>query len=219
MLTISGEDVKILLHKLRVSKVPIHAAGATLGQEHIGPLRRRLENTSDQIIIVDFSGIQSATASYLKATILWLIESARLSASGELNRSGARGPHDPLALPIYPLVAGLNAEVRNELDDILLAYRTPCLETLDHSDQKILRAILHGTLDNALSDTLAVLTQCGSATATSLHDRFHDRKISATGWNNRLADLHELRLALRRKVGRQWLYEPVAAEVKNGREG
>ena len=148
-----------------------------------------------------------------------MIQSARLNASDALNRACARGPHDPLALSIYPLVAGLNPEVRNELDDILLAYRMPCLEALKHSDRKILRAVLHGTLDDALSDTLAVLTQCESATATSLHDRFHDRKISATGWNNRLADLHQLRLALRRKVGRQWLYEPVAAEVKNGREG
>lgn len=209
----------LLIHKLNPSRASVHASGATLGQEHLRPLRQRLRDEGGDIVVLDFSGIESATASYLKATIVWLIQSARLSVTDGLNYGRAPGPHDPVPLAIYPLVAGLTTEVREELNDVLPTYRLPCLETLKHSDRRVLRAALHGPLDDALSDTLRALTECGSGTASSLHVRFQDRKISTTGWNNRLADLHQLRLAVRRKVGRQWLYEPVAAEVTNGREG
>ncbi len=212
----------MLVHKLNPAEKPIHATGATLGQEHLKALRQRLQNTGDniteEIVVVDFSKIKSATASYLKATIVWLIQCARLNANDGLNHSQSSGPHELVPLPIYPLVAGLTAEVRSELDDVLPAYRLPCLEMLKRSEGKILRAALHGPLDDALADTLRVLTKCGAATASSLQNRFKDRGISTTGWNNRLADLYKVRLAVRKKVGRQWLYEPVAVEVKNGRE-
>lgn len=223
ILTLSGEDVSLLVHKLNAGDKPIHAAGATLGQEHIRRLRERLQNKgekiAEQIVVVDFSGIKSATASYLKATIVWLIHCGRLSVSNGFNHSQASGPHDVVPFPIYPLAGGLTSEVRGELDDVLPAYRLPCLEMLRRSEEKILRAVLHGPLDEALADTLRVLTKSGAATASSLQDRYKDRGISTTGWNNRLADLYALRLAVRKKIGRQWLYEPVAAEVKNGREG
>jgi hypothetical protein len=211
--------MNLLIHKLNPSEVPVHATGATLGQEHLRSLRQRLREEGGEIVVLDFSGIESATASYMKATIVWLIQSARLSVTDGLNHGRAVGPHDPVPLAIYPLIAGLSTEVREEIDDLLPAYRLPCLETLKYSNRKILKAALHGPLDDALSDTLRVLTECGSGTASSLHDRFKDRGISTTGWNNRLADLYQLRLAMRRKIGRQWIYEPVAAEVKNGREG
>jgi hypothetical protein len=210
--------MKLVVHRLNSSKKPMHAAGATLGQEHLGPLRKRIQNGAGEIVIVDFSGIESATASYLKATIVWLIQSARLVVGNGVNHGAARGHHDPIPLSIYPVVAGLAADVREELDAVLPGFRLPCLETLKRSDQKIQTGLLHGPLDQALLDTLRALTECGSGTASSLHQRFPDRKISTTGWNNRLADLHMLRLAMRRKEGRQWLYESVAAEVKNGRE-
>lgn len=210
--------MNIIAYRLNQSPKPIHVAGATLGQKHIELLRKRIQNGADEIVIVDFSGIESATASYLKATIVWLIQSARLALTNGVNHGAPHGPHDPIPLSIYPVVAGLGADVREELDAVLPGYRLTCLETLKRSERRIQTAVIHGPLDHALQDTLRALTECGSGTASSLHKRFPDRKISITGWNNRLADLHMLRLAMRRKEGRQWLYEPVAAEVKNGRE-
>jgi len=194
----------------------VHAAGATLGQEHVQPLRKQLQNADDDIVVLDLSRIESATASYLKATVIWLIQSAKLAAVDGRESRAPRGAHDPVPLRIYPLVTGLSADVREELDAVLPGFRLPCLEALQYSKDRISRASLHGPLDDAGSDTLKVLSQCGSATAASLCDQFADRKISATGWNNRLADLYALRLARRRKEGRQWVYELVATEVVNG---
>lgn len=214
--------MSLLVHKLNSARSSLHATGATLGQEHLRSLRSLVEkpdtNVTDKIVVLDFSNIKSATASYLKATIIWLIQCARLSATDGLNHNHTASAHQLVPLPIFPLVTGLTEEVRGELDDVLLAYRLPCLETLKHSDRKVIRAALHGPLDDALADTLGVLTKSQSATASSLQDKFRDRGISTTGWNNRLADLYLSRLALRRKIGRQWLYEPVAAEVENGRK-
>jgi len=210
--------MRLLVYPLNPSKESVHVAGATLGQEHLKPLRKQIKNGDDNIVVLDFSRIESATASYLKATIIWLLQSGKLGATAVRDQTRARGADDPVPLAVYPAVTGLEAEVREELDAVLPSYRLPCLETLKHSDRKILKAALHGPLDEALRDTLFALTQCGSGTASSLCQRFTDRGISTTGWNNRLADLHALRLAMRRKEGRQWVYEPIAAEVRNGRE-
>ena len=210
--------MRVIFHGLNPSRKVIQvAAGATLGQEHLRPLREKIQNADGEIVVLDFSRIRAATASYLKATIIWLIQSGRLSAIDDMGQPAPHSPQDPIPLAIYPLATGLDADVRHELDAVLPSHRLPCLEALKHSDRKILTAALHGPLDDALSDTLKVLTQCGSGTASSLCRRFEDRKISASGWSNRLADLHMLRLAMRRKEVRQWLYEQVSAEVRNGR--
>jgi hypothetical protein len=210
--------MRVLVHQLNPSAKSVPAAaGATLGQDHIRPLRERIHSSDEEVVVLDFSGIESATASYLKATIIWLIQCGRSSTRIRRN-SAPYGAHDPIPLAIYPAVIGLTNDVREELDAVLPGYRLPCLEVLRLSRGKILRAALHGPLDEALSDTLSALTQSGSGTASSLCELYPDRKIMTTGWNNRLADLHELRLATRKKEGRQWVYKPVAVEVRNGRE-
>lgn len=212
--------MSLIVHKLNPTEQRIHAAGSTLGQDHIKPLLSRLqkqtEQPNDQVVVLDFSGIISATASYLKATILWLIQCARMSTNNGSRQHQISGSYELFPVPIYPVAGNLEQEVRDELDDVLPTYRLPCLEVLRRSKEEVLTAALHGPLDEALTDTLRVLTKSGPATASLLQDRYQDRGISTTGWNNRLADLYVLRLAVRKKRGRQWVYESIAAEVRNG---
>jgi hypothetical protein len=122
-----------------------------------------------------------------------------------------------VTINVFPLVANVNAEVSEELDQVLTLQELPCLEVVSADDKNIGIAKLRGPLDRALRDTLRVVMDLGSVTATSLSERFAaDTRIATTAWNNRLSDLCVRRLVRRRKVGRQWVYEPVARQVHLG---
>jgi hypothetical protein len=206
----------VLIHRLSTQERRLHVAGATQGHEHLRHLLPHLQRRQGEIVVLDFTGIESATASYLKATILWLIQCAVLPPSpGGRSSLYERGPYDLRPLDIYPVVAQLGEDVREELDAVLPGYRLPCLEAVRHSEHQISQGVLHGPLDAALADALDVLTASRGGTATFLCER-SGGAISVTGWNNRLAELHSLRLATRRKEGRQWVYEPIIAEVSRG---
>lgn len=212
-------------------------AGAIPGQQHLKPLLDQLGSGpgSDEpgmTVLLDMKGVETVTASYLKATFLYLLRRAGALELGVL-RSLERGSErtvearDPAAeveragedtLNIFPMVAGLSPDVREELDDLLLLRKLSALEVmeLEESEQagseRILQARLRGVSGGIVADTLKILMREGEATASQLFER-HGGGINVTGWNNRLADLHRLRLARRRKEGRFWIYRPVAEEI------
>jgi hypothetical protein len=197
----------------------LHVAGATLGELHLEPLRATLQRSAavveaaglGEIVVLDFAGIESATASYVKATVIGLLRAGAASA-------GAR-PADgaPVALNIFPVMKGLNDELRAELRDVAEAQEVPWLEVVELRADGIARARLYGPLDRALRDTLEIVTRRTRATATMLHaDHPRTPPISITAWNNRLSDLHARRLLRRERDGRQWTYLPLADEVTYG---
>ena len=63
--------------------------------------------------------------------------------------------------------------------------------------------------------TIAALGRLGRASAVELHAA-EGSKLAATAWNNRLYELSRLRVAMRTKVSRQFVYELVAPEVSYG---
>lgn len=192
--------------------------GATMGEAHRAPLVCELEadpiardlDGPGEIVVLDFDGIESATASYLKATLLWLLGRSGSAASSVPDAANA-------PLNVYPVVAGLNAEVSGELDELLRGHGRSCLELVRMVGDEILSARLRGPLDKTLRETLAILTEAGCATATELHQRYpQERPITVTAWNNRLSDLTTRRLARRTRQGRQWLYQALSREVSDG---
>lgn len=195
------------------------AIGATLGQDHLAPLVRSLRSDPDltvgpgEIVVLDFSGLEAATSSYLKATILWLVEAGRLAAGGEQTPGE---PRAPAPLNVFPVVTGLSAEIREELNDVLLSRSMPCLEASHYDDISIQQARLLGFLDVEKLSTLEILVREHETTAPRLHEKYASTGIGATGWNNRLTALHRLRLARRTKQGRQWVYSSLAKEVMRG---
>lgn len=202
-----------------------HAWGATLGQQHFEPLfdilfreaaRSGKENSPviGELIVVNFNGIESCTASYLKATIVRLLRSGQLAATGY---SGDPDDSDgPTPMDIYPMVANLTNEVAEELDEVFKRRGLPCLEAVEWCANNVTKAKLHGGLDRVLVSTLQMLIQQEAATASLLHEKYPAENINVTGWNNRLSDLHRVRLAKRTKQGRYWVYTPVVMEVING---
>lgn len=166
-------------------------------------------------VVLDFSGVVSATASYLKRSLLWLHECARLAAEGKL-----AGPSDdpPIPLDICIFVAGLEGDVRAELDDVLFQHNRTCLEVVAENAESVVSSRILGPLDPALMKTLDALLNVGQATATELHqaDNSPERqKVSVNAWNNRLNDLYCKRLVRRTKVGRHWVYEPATKEIQH----
>lgn len=201
----------------------VNAYGATLGQEHMEPLqemiRQRLcgeggrQVMPTETVLLDFSGIESTSASYLKALVLPLLTYREPTPSEKAGRSDSTFD---LPQGIFPLVTGLTQEVREELEEVLRARSLPCLEALDWSQDRVCCAHLLGGMESVLVTTFLLLIREKAASATQLYCKYQGEQITITGWNNRLADLHRLRLATRRKEGRQWIYEPITAEVDNG---
>jgi len=192
--------------------------GASMGEEHLAPLVREIDadpaardmDGPGVVVVLDFSGIESATASYLKATLLWLL--GRSGNVASTAPGGASGPWN-----IYPMVAGLNAEISEELEELLHRHERPCLELLRDNETAIFAVRQRGPLDQMLRATLLLLADVGGATATELHQRFpQPRPITVTAWNNRLSELNVRRLVRRTKHGRQWWYQTLAQEVVNG---
>lgn len=208
-------------HSLKATAPAVtHAIGATQGEEMLRPLLQSLTADADglvagsgELVILDFAGIQSATASYLKATIIRLLKLSQCAA--EEATSGRPGESIP-PLNIYPCVHGLSDEVRDELREVLASQRCVCLEASAWNATQATRAALYGPLETPLWNTLQKLTSTGGATASSLCDSNPEESINVTAWNNRLADLFRSRLVRRVRQGRPWLYTSIAGEVHRG---
>jgi hypothetical protein len=206
-------------HRLtRAGEDDVRVYGATMARNDLRPLVEGLvqtgASTDDALdVVLDFTGIVSATSSYLKRTILWLYDCARLAAEG----GRPEASEDPaIPLNIYVFTTGLTDEVRAELREVLRLYNRTCLEVPSDAAESLCQALVLGPLDLSLRKTLDALVRRRAGTATELHQAHasdHER-ITVNAWNNRLSDLFCKRLARRSKEGRHWVYEPVLPEVQ-----
>lgn len=189
-----------------------HAYGATLGQELIATAEPRIRAASeeDTLLLLDLSEVLSVTPSYLKATLL--------SAAGPY-RSEAQPPSpiantavNPKAVNLYAAVTGCSRDVAVDVHEFFQGRGLPILHITKRRAEHLLAAQVLGTLDPLLLKTLAALVEQRSATAAQLAER-SDESISINGWNNRLADLHSLRLVARRREGKFWMYSPIVEKI------
>lgn len=192
-----------------------HLYGASVGEVHRNRVLERVgtPQAPGELVVLDFRGVQAVTASYLKANLFWLMEAgARTQVdAGVLDDGG------PPPLHVYPMVANLTDEVRAELRELLLARGRCCIEARDFSTHVVSRGELHGPLDRVLEDTVKILSALKKpVSALDLDAMRKDDRVKATGWNNRLAQLHGLRLVQRKKENRQWMYRLIAEEVRRG---
>ncbi len=185
-----------------LSKSTPHLAGATNGEQHLGRIAEWLD-ADDETVLFDFTGIETATSSYLKALLFAFFEETQRSGSG-VNLK-----------PAFPVLVRIPAIVSEEVSQLASFAGRQLVEGVKVHEEEILVGRLHGNLEPALDATLKALIGKGSATATDLHADA-DGRIAITAWNNRLADLYAKRLAKRRRVGKQWIYEPIAREFDNG---
>lgn len=187
--------------------VSTHLAGFTRGEAHLAIIIEQLRASSaaadpdgdGEVLVLDFDGIEFVTGSYVKATLLALLELGRKSA---LREEGG--------LNVFLLVANAGDEVLGEIHDVMVANGAQVLSVASTSTMR--RARLLGRLDAALDAALRAIAKHPLATATQLKEA-NTEAVSATAWNNRMADLLDRRLVRRRRAGRQNFFVPLADEV------
>jgi hypothetical protein len=189
-----------------------NALGATLGQDCIEKVLPGLEAATDDDIalILDLTGIQAVNASFLKATAFWAFQCGQASVKQQPRTSDERWAVRPLR--VFPAVTGCSGEVMSDVDDFFSGRQLPILHVDERTADRMIKGHLLGRLDPVLEKTLTGLVAAGEATAAELAATSDDA-ITLNGWNNRLADLHLLRLARRRRRSKFWVYTPTTKHI------
>lgn len=195
------------------------AAGATMGIDHfnaivtqIAPALEKAEG--ETIIFLDFSGIDDATPSYIKATVLALHQCGR-----RYLREITLGEHAEVAelsRPLNIIVGVLNAsqQVQDCINEVFARRELAVLAGAHVTDERFDEAVVLGALDMKIFETLQ--SACGLdefQAADLLEKNKPTESILVTGWNNRLAELHRQRLLLRRTEGRTNRFRSFANKV------
>jgi hypothetical protein len=141
---------------------------------------------------LNFAGIEVATASFLRDSVIAFRDYGRLS------------------LPkIYPVVANLTPAVTEELEFFVRARSEVLWSCCLSADGRVDAARLIGDLDPAQRQTFDAVRELGATSAPELAIRFADPRIGATAWNNRLSALASKGLLVERRRGKTKSFSPV----------
>lgn len=148
-------------------------------------------------VFLDFDGVEVATSSFLRESVLGFREATRTRRSN-----------------LYPVVSNANPTVKEELTD-MLRLRSEAMLSCNLSDEGSAREVeLLGSLDPKHRQTLDLVLRLGETDAgTLLRDYGEDDAVSRTAWNNRLATLAGLGLLVEVSQGRTKRYKPVLEKV------
>jgi hypothetical protein len=174
-------------------------AGANSGKVALRRLLEMLtvEPDTAQPLFVDFRGIDVATASYLRESVV-----------GFRNVIRDRDSH------YYPVIANANDSIRDELVELARA-RGDVFVTCDLAkDGKTSRVALVGELEAKQRLTFDLVRQHGETDAGELMREYGKREKTqhATAWNNRLSSLASLGLIVEQREGRLKRYRPLFKE-------
>lgn len=111
---------------------------------------------------------------------------------------------------IFPLLAHFPGNWLDELE-LVAQVNDQCFPLVESTRLPVRSVKVIGSIDDYLKLTLQSIAEVEAATGAQLARL--QPKIQATAWNNRLKELHDKRLLVRRKEGRQQIYSPLAEEV------
>ena len=150
-------------------------------------------------LLLDYSAIDIATASYVRESVYAL--------KSYLRNSGSK---------FYPVVANANEKVREELAVIADARNDVLLAVETDASGAVTRQIIIGSLDPKQAMTFERVTELKRTDAGTLMERFgsEEKTTSTTAWNNRLAALVARGLILEYTRGRAKFYQPLFTEVR-----
>ena len=168
-------------------------SGAVAGRRLLGALIADTPSAATPTCsVLDFSGIEVATASFLRESVIAFRDYARKSLPN-----------------IYPVVANLNPVVAEELD-FYVRSRGDALWCCDLDAQgKVVAARLIGDLDPVQRATFNAVLETGTVSAPELALRFADAGIGPTAWNNRLSALASKGLLVERRLGKSKAFRPL----------
>jgi len=162
-----------------------------MGRNHYALFAAEILGKREESACFDWSGIELATGSYLKAAYLPIF----------------RSPH---GIPIF--TTGINRETRDEIELALQTETRPIFFLETKSKTKLPGLSFLGHLDDAYQRTLSALTRHDDASASELYSESIgiSPQIGKTAWINRLTRMYEMGLIHRTKVGKGYRYSAIA---------
>lgn len=187
-----------MIHKIKIARELKNTflQGRPLGRFHFPILCSLLTKTNiNDLVQLDFDGVELVTASWINEAIAPLIEWA----------CGARND-------LFPVLINVNSDWFDELS-VVSELTHKCFLVGEGKDGE-LSAILIGKLDVGQRETFDAAISMVEVTGAMLEKSGCNPAVQATAWNNRLRDLYQKRLLKRKKVGREQIYTPVVREVQ-----
>jgi hypothetical protein len=183
------------INLLKVCGSPV-LAGALNGRVTLGRLLEATATEADtpEPIFLNFSGIEVATASFLRESVLAFRDIIR----------GRRSHY-------YPVVANLDALVQDELIELLKPRGGVLMTCTLADDGTVSDPAPLGELDPKQRMTFDLVLQRGETDAGALMREFgvSEGVKHTTAWNNRLASLAALGLVIEQSQGRAKRYRPL----------
>jgi hypothetical protein len=191
---ISDVRVKMILNMAVLGEGPV-LSGATTGRAVLADLLKASVKEPSVVtpILLNFESVDVATSSFLRESVLAFRDAIRSRRSN-----------------YYPVIANINADVREELED-LLSRRSGVLMSCVLKDGEVTVTSLIGELDPKQRLTFDLVQERRETDAGELMRDFAatDRVKSPTAWNNRLASLALLGLVAEISQGRSKRYRPI----------
>lgn len=174
-------------------------AGARVGRQTLARLLDRIgdEPMEGGLLFVDFEGIEVATASYLRESVVEFRDAIR-----------RRWSH------WYPVVANAGKSVLEELG-VLVASRRDVLVCCElDRDGRPSNPFLLGDLEPKQRVAYDLVQKLGEADAAEvMAERGDAEDVGQTAWNNRLAALSRLGVLMELSEGRAKRFRPLPLEV------
>jgi hypothetical protein len=169
-------------------------AGAPHGRKVFGRMMERTsqEPATPEPAFLDFSGVEVATASFLRETVLAYRNAVRRRRSN-----------------FYPVVANASALVSDELAVLVASDNDVLMMCLLSEDAQPLELRLIGELDPKQRITFDLVRERGETDAAELMREHGDSEASSvkqTAWNNRLSSLVSRGLLVELSQGRAKRY-------------
>jgi hypothetical protein len=187
--------MRIQMSKLGNAEV---LAGAVTGRKVLEKLLERTdkEPAAPEPVFLDFTGVNVATASFLRETVLAYRDSVRRRRSN-----------------FYPVIANANQVVEEELKVLVSTDGDVLMLCLLDENGLPREPRLLGKLDPKQRLTFDLVQKRGVTDAAELmRDHGEGENIKKTAWNNRLAALANLGLVVESSEGRTKRYRTLLAE-------
>jgi hypothetical protein len=193
MTHVSNMIRRILISELTPGPV---LSGALRGQELLAKLlpEAAAEPPSPQPLFLDFNGIDSATASFLRESVLTFRDMVR----------GRRST-------IYPVIANASELVQEDLKELVRSRGGVILTCRLADDDSVSEPGMIGDLDPKQQLTFDLVRERGQTDAMELmREHGANELVGATAWNNRLSSLAALGLLIEEiSTGRTKRYRPL----------
>jgi hypothetical protein len=168
-------------------------SGAIAGRRLLSALITATQSASTPTMaLLDFSGVEVATASFLRESVIGFRDYARQSLPN-----------------IYPVVANPSDPVVEELDFFVRARGDVLLSCDLDASGNVVAARLIGNLDPTQRATFDAVCEVGAISAPELAARFADQHIGPTAWNNRLSALANKGLLIEWRQGKSKSFSPL----------